>query len=451
MIGNSDVCNLHLTLTLLLHLTSTPPNLNSTSLKYFNILLVFVSTFNLSAQTEISGFVFVKGGNNPVQGAHCYFKSMQYKGVVSDELGYFKIKNLENLGDTLVISAIGFKQKEIPTFSLNGSTDTIKVYLNEKSIMLNEITIESDGKQLQQIILDALSKIPENYPNKPHQLSGLYRIISTERDKFTKLEEAVVVIDDYSYKRQPSYIKSTTRHFRESKDFGNIDPMAKKIYDKSHDKIAENMGRASNSLIRSYHNPIRFSFRKNSKFNIKSPYNFEADCHSFELMDISIINSDTVLQIAWAWSPTPTDVKPTGQTYLKINLSDLAITEIKISMRKDNFIIGQFFVRYEKQIDDRYYPKQIQNYKPRFINRDSDDHEYNIHTLYIDSVKIEGYKKIKARDNNDPSDQYGYKKSNSDLEYWNNSSLLEKYPLDSIIKRDLEKEQSLEDQFEEAN
>jgi hypothetical protein len=418
----------------------------------FFILLICASYTQAQTiqKTSISGAV---NAMRPVYDAHCYLKNNQYFGSVTDTLGFFHFGFPPALlYDTLVISAIGFEKREVPLSSLALGQDTIHFYLEQQTILLREVLIKSEGYDLKNIVLEAVANIPNNFPNKPHQLKGLYRKISTEGSMFTHLEEAVITIEDKSYKTSPSSVKISTEYFRETKDWGNIDSFAVKVFDKMHTKLSEQLNTSINPLNRlCLSNSIRYFNQETTIFNFKSMQKYINDYYKFELMDVSIANGDTILHIAFAAGVTPPPPKHvSGRNYLKINMKDMAIVEIQFGPNfKDRPLLGLGKVIFQKQ-HGKYYPKYIETTTGRFINTSFDNHEYDIHTFWFDEVNLD-FKKIRPREVNDPNGLYNHKRKGLNSEYWNKSPLIRKYPLEQGVKNDLERRQPLEDQFKEAN
>ncbi len=406
-------------------------------------VLVLYACFFIKAQEreilQIKGIV-TDDVNQPIKGVHCYLKNNDHFGSVTDTLGFFQIAaSGSTTYDTLVLSTIGYERKEIPLVLINQGTDTATFQLKQQSIFLEEISVETEGYDLKSLFIRALAQIRKNYPNKKHQLKGLYRSVSTEGKQYTKLEEATITIDDYSYKKSDEYVRMSTQHYRESKDWGNVDTFYVKTMNKVHDKMSERLGNHSNWLFRTY-------TRGPSARNLESMLEY-IDSYRFELMDIEVINGDTIYQIAIRWSPNHPIPRPDGRNYVKINLSDFAIIEEQRTQGFTNIpIFWQRYIRYQK-VGDRYYPKMIKETNVRFINQGHEDEEYDIRTIWFDEVRVNKYKKIKFKDAIDLSKGYSYKKDDLDTTFWENTPLIEKYPLNPAVKEDLEKHESLYIQF----
>ena len=72
--------------------------------------IFLISTFNLVAQTKVSGYVYDEF-NDPVSFVNVFFKDSS-EGTSTNENGKFYLESDQNW-DTLIISFIGYKNQEI--------------------------------------------------------------------------------------------------------------------------------------------------------------------------------------------------------------------------------------------------------------------------------------------------------------------------------------------------
>lgn len=412
---------------------------------------------NLHVQAQSNQKISLLGIVNdrkPIEGAHCYLKNNGHLGSVTDSSGFFRFGFQQTLlYDTLVISAIGYEQKEVPLFSVNIIQDTNYFALKQNTIILDEVLVETKGYNLKDLFLGAFANIPKNYPNKPHQLKGLYRKVGTEDTQYTHLEEAVITLEDKGYNKPPVALKIGVEAFRETKEWGKIDSLDAQVFNKMNTRISHALNQAANPIAKSYlSNFIRYHRDENKFFNLKRMQKIIDEYYTLEIMDISILEGDTIYKIAFESSiPPPPPEHASGRNFLKINSKDLAIVEMQFTLGfADQPLISQNHVIFEEKYG-KYYPKYIKRIIPRFINQNFDDNEYDIYTIWFDEVKVGKFKKIKLKDLNDPDDPQSYKRTNLSPEFWKDASLVKKYPLEEGIRKDLEKHQPLEEQFQESS
>lgn len=110
-------------------------------LLYGIIFFLFVS-YTISAQS-ISGKL-TDPYENPIPEAQVYNQSNK-KHTHTDDVGYFLLEDV-SIGDSLRISHIGFQTKYVV---INSLTEQLKLFLEKKTISLNEIIIEPQVDALQ--------------------------------------------------------------------------------------------------------------------------------------------------------------------------------------------------------------------------------------------------------------------------------------------------------------
>jgi hypothetical protein len=183
-----------------------------------------------------------------------------------------------------------------------------------------------------------VGNVPDNCPNKLHQLQGLYRKISTKGTRFTHLEEAAVVVEDNGYQKPSTLVRIKTEHYRQSKDWGAIDSSYISMTKKMDKAISRQLKIPSNPLNKLYEcNFLRNFDEENAWFNFEA-FRKIIDAHfAFELTDISLDNGDTLYHVAFAANPVPPPPHHvSGRNYLIINASDLAIVEMQFTLGSDN-------------------------------------------------------------------------------------------------------------------
>ncbi len=105
------------------------------------LLLIFISS-QVVAQTSISGIVKSKLDNKPVPEVNIIVEPLQI-GTATDKEGKFELGNLPLGKFKIVFSHVGYKTKIV---NINISKEThkvLKVFLEEKPVMLGEVTVTS--------------------------------------------------------------------------------------------------------------------------------------------------------------------------------------------------------------------------------------------------------------------------------------------------------------------
>ncbi|SFU68784.1 CarboxypepD_reg-like domain-containing protein [Pustulibacterium marinum] len=110
------------------------------SLKAFACSIVCLfSVFILKAET-ITGYVFDKATEQPIQGVAVYFDGTSL-GTVTNSKGYFSLTTPYKLSSDLIVSYMGY---ETLLISNPYEAKTFKIYLRETSFGLDEVVLQAD-------------------------------------------------------------------------------------------------------------------------------------------------------------------------------------------------------------------------------------------------------------------------------------------------------------------
>jgi hypothetical protein len=144
---------------------------------------------------QISGVVSDKESGEPLP----YVTLGIYKkgkGTVSNSSGRFGFKvTSEELGDSLKISHLGFKNMIIPIRALIGTNYLIE--LERDYVPIPEVIIRT--RDPVDLIKNIIENIPENYGTSPSMLTAFYRESVTRKSKLQEYSEAVINIFKSSY------------------------------------------------------------------------------------------------------------------------------------------------------------------------------------------------------------------------------------------------------------
>lgn len=129
------------------------------------------------------------------------FASIKVEGentaTISNSEGKFTLKiNKKSKAKNIIISHIGYKNFVYPITGLVHKRNVL--YLEEAVISLDEILITPDYPEL--IVRKMLSKIKDNYPQIPNNMTGFYRESIQKGSSYVSLSEAIVKIYKPAYK-----------------------------------------------------------------------------------------------------------------------------------------------------------------------------------------------------------------------------------------------------------
>jgi len=192
--------------------------------KLARLLLFFVLVFSVCpahaqrSDISISGKITALDDGQPVHRASV---SISRKGIgtATNTAGLFVlIIPAANLADSLRISCIGFKTKQLAIANLKNGEE-LNIILEKNTTELNEVTVTYYDAA--KILKKALDRIPENYINHPHILRGFYRMYAYDKEVPLQLSEAVFDVYNFGYadKRADLFRLVKARNEKNDRDF----------------------------------------------------------------------------------------------------------------------------------------------------------------------------------------------------------------------------------------
>ncbi len=257
----------------------------------FLVMSMLLSSNSIAQNTkQFSGVVLDKGTGAPIAWAHIAGKDRGV-GTVSNTEGRFSINVPMNGASTIVdISCVGYKSRSIILRS-DGSSD-LKIILEPDIRLLNEVVIKPPD--IRQLILDAINKIPVNYPAVPTIITGFYR----ESERFDSV--------NYIYISE-GILEARKESYQETHRGGQIrltKARKKEFYD-------------SLNKIRFYAGPHiihRFDFvMRRMEFINKN----KLKDYTYSIDDITLLNGKEIYKISF--KPNTTDGLFQGVFFLEIN------------------------------------------------------------------------------------------------------------------------------------
>lgn len=207
--------------------------------KIFQFSYVFFLLFGLNLsvaqQTEfVNGRLIDSKTQEPIPFASIRVKNNS-KGLISNFDGGFKIPlELKKIGDTLEISSLGYKSKEVLLSKLSMDTlNTIRLLEDVEALDEVVVTKSKKGKRrsANEIVGLAVSKIPQNFPTVPFSYVGYYRDYQLKDGNYLNLNEAILAIFDPGFGIED--LKGTRTRiylYKENLDFPK-DSIAARPYD----------------------------------------------------------------------------------------------------------------------------------------------------------------------------------------------------------------------------
>ena len=162
---------------------------------YLTIMALCLCNLFAMAQDDavwtLSGKVIDAKTHKPM--AHVSVTDRQV-GTVTNDAGEFVLK-LSQAPQTVTFSCLGYKTQKLSAAAWGGVR--VEVRMEPSSVMLDEIVVQ--GADAKELVLKAMEKIEDNYPNMPNLLRGFYRETVEKRNRFTSISEGVVDVYKTAY------------------------------------------------------------------------------------------------------------------------------------------------------------------------------------------------------------------------------------------------------------
>ncbi len=199
------------------------------------LIALFVFTLAGTAQTDnsfytINGIVKDARTNEPIAFASVFVPGTSV-GTVSNLNGVFTLKIMKALDtDVFAISHLGYHVARFPV-ELNLSFGT-EYFLEPHSVVLPEVVVRpNDPKSL---VLSAIEKIGENYPEVPQRLTAFYREAIKQRRDYISISEAVVEVYQTPYASGSFTDRTRIIQGRKSGNVRRADTLAVKLQGGPH-------------------------------------------------------------------------------------------------------------------------------------------------------------------------------------------------------------------------
>lgn len=183
-------------------------------MKYKTILIILIfslTSFSQKKTISITGEIRNEL-NKELPFANIYLKNNNI-GTISNSEGSFILNiPIEKQTDTIVISYMGYNNKELSIINF-GKKNRIITLLKETEI-LSEISISANF-DWRKYISKAIKKIPDNYPQKDIEISSFYREILLNNNTPVRLAESANTIHYKSYSDKFNRRKSEKKYYND--------------------------------------------------------------------------------------------------------------------------------------------------------------------------------------------------------------------------------------------
>ena len=137
----------------------------------------------MAQKAVVSGTVVNNATGQPVAGANVKVEGIS---VVTNDDGYFVLKSEQPMS-RIVVSHVGYRTKQQAVSTANTS---LTIRLEPTSIQLNEVVVMADNAR--DLVMRAISKIPNNYSKQPELYRCFYREAAMKRQRYICVAEGIV-------------------------------------------------------------------------------------------------------------------------------------------------------------------------------------------------------------------------------------------------------------------
>lgn len=398
----------------------------------------FISYFISGQETyKISGKILSES-DEPVAYAHIGIPNIG-KGTVSNINGDYFWNIKCNLTDSIYISHLSYNLKKLTVQEL---LEEPQVILLDATNSLNEIRVLPNSN-LVDMFEKTLKSIPQNYSSKLNVMQGFYREIqytsTTQRN--TRMLEAAFNTQDRGYRSALDNIRIDVINLRKSDSFSKKNLLTQ-ILQKNFPELANNLY----STLRS--NPLRsyYPYKREAKKNFLHTLS-ESENLRLELQAVNYIEGREYYTIAF-------DQKSRifrEQGSITIDTKSYSIIELTSNTLLNDKLIQSYLIKFAL-IQNTYFPVFIKKVNITDVRKDENNRSsngYSENTIVITDhfLKRSDFELINRKfDLKNKGDLY-----NQEFEYdsifWSNYNILLEEPIAEKVVIDLEKNRSLNDQF----
>jgi CarboxypepD_reg-like domain len=399
-------------------------------MKYFLVLLCALGAHvSVAQRITISGKVVDKETKEalPFATVGIVGKSI---GTITNLQGEFDFHIPGELRNNIfVINTLGYKTYEAPVWSL--IADSLVIQMEKSNLMLQEVVI-SDSLNGGDILHIALTRIDQNYPDKPFMMEGFYRDLKKVANTYISLLEAAVMIYDEDYKEPRNKFKLRERvGLKEVRRSLGYNSKFTSFFDQGN--LLEDL--LLHNSIRYRHLPEEEGFlkqltrEKDNYFNNQPVY---VVTHREDQMTI-FVDKKTFAIIHFEDENTTNDFvgKKSGLTSKLVKVKrviDFKYFNDKLYL---NYLTVQSQINwYDEQTNELKFETELQQ------------------QLLVNAIEPHTNKKIGIREK---MKNYGlqYQDQAYNKAFWDNYNVIKSSRLDKKIIQDLEREESLENQFKD--
>lgn len=406
-------------------------------LRGYLILVFMLCSICLPAQSE--NFITITGTIADSQtkdrlGLASIGISNQALGTISNTLGEFMLRVPEQFfNDTLIVTYLGYKKYTHAISRINNNS-RLQVELTPESTMLQEISVYANKLTAEQVIEKAVYAIKENYPTDAFLVEGFFRDILKENEKYVELTEAALKVFDKHFQRKLNHgITEEVIISEARKSINYANPLIQRVRKQNGimDLLDDNPVHYTRGLL----NTKYFDYEMDSSIETN-------DGLVYIISTIPAQHRIYVLASNYAIIKTVQELKE-NDTFFKrpeFSLNDSLVVRRMVyfqAISEFQKYHGKMYLKYSNETDAYEVLHKISRKRKFLVEAFK---EFVVTNIIDEDVRPFNKKeKYNFRD--------GVANKNYHPAFWENFSTIQLSPLNYQVKKDLERDFSLEDQF----
>jgi hypothetical protein len=390
--------------------------------------------FTTSSQdfTTISGKVIDNETKEPLSFASITITNSSF-GTIANSTGAFVIHIPSTYTNNLLhVSMLGYESLQLPISKIN-TDQSLSIRLKPAVAVLPEIVVK-DSLTAKQILLRAYDHLKDNYSSKPYQLEGFYREIQKADGKYVSLIEAAVLIESRGIMSKSNDI-TKLKQLRRSQGYNNPHVPFWDTHNLLVEFLSQDFVKHKKKSLLKF---TEASLKENTSINGVPVYVVVVNERPDFWLNTLYIRCDDYAIVKFEENYDRKQ-DPERSWTVESNITAKAFPQAKK--------LAVTYIPFE----GKYYPERCAMafraiYKDGVTGKQLLDFEIN-HEFVVTNRIFESFSRIEKPDVLSSSVSLKQLPLQYDSAFWLNYNMIRETPLDSLIRKDLESQSKLDEQF----
>ncbi len=405
-----------------------------------NLMTILFSAIAISAFAQeniyLRGFVYDKDANNaPLSMAAIQLKNTQLGGLADDN-GYFEIPVPKvNLKDSLKVSYVGYSPQSL-SITHYKEGDTLRVYVTSSAETKQDVVIVAENAK--GVLLKAIQNMRKNLLYDSLIATGLYRQYHKENGKYVRLIEADISAA-FNCKSPYKYSFHESVQVNQQRRSNSFETNGDEHGDHLVDLLKENP----------------YSYNRNNFLDAKKLGSYAPKFYSED-------SEGYVINLRYKESSSAKLV----QAKVWVQKETYAITRMEVEKFPNPYYVKSRYANDSRwqlvnekdvietaKVNNKYVVSSIErSYNHHVLNRQTGNVDFIVEEgfeLYFDDFNAENVTEDLAKGNFTSSTNLYTSTYKYNSKFWDGYDLLDEYPLQEEIEKDLGQVKPLLEQFKE--